>query len=167
MTASALRSLARQVQTRRCGPIVPPYNPDVIVTPEGQALGDIARRYGIALVLQFGSSVTGKTHARSDIDLAIQREGAPLSFREHAELVHELQALFPNHEVDLALLNRAAVEDLPEYLRHVLEYLERLPRAEEGTSVSKPRWVKSFGAGRALWSSALRHQSPRPLPAAR
>jgi predicted nucleotidyltransferase len=81
------------------------------------ALGDIARRYGITLVLQFGSSVTGKTHARSDIDLAIQREGAPLSFREHAELVHELQALFPNHEVDLALLNRAD----PLFLKKITE----------------------------------------------
>lgn len=78
----------------------------MIVAPEERALGEIARRYGITLVLQFGSSVTGKTHPRSDIDLAIQRAGAWLSFREHAELVHELQALFPN-EIDLAFLNRA------------------------------------------------------------
>jgi predicted nucleotidyltransferase len=29
----------------------------------------IARRYGIRLVVQFGSSVTGRTHAQSDVDI--------------------------------------------------------------------------------------------------
>ena len=110
--------LAPPVATRRCGAVVStPTIPTVIVASEEQALGDIARRYWVKLVLQFGSSVTGKTHARSDIDLAIQRDGAPLSFREHAELVHELQALFPNHEIDLALLNRAD----PLFLKQITE----------------------------------------------
>jgi predicted nucleotidyltransferase len=69
------------------------------------------------LILQFGSSVTGKTHGRSDIDLAVQRDGLPLSFRDYAELSHELQALFPNQEIDLAVLNRAD----PLFLKKVTE----------------------------------------------
>ncbi len=81
--------------------------PTVIVAPDQRALASIAKRYGITLVLQFGSSVTGKTHARSDIDLAVQKPGVPLSFRDHAELVHDLQALFPTHEVDVAFVGRA------------------------------------------------------------
>lgn len=79
----------------------------MIVAPDQHALEKIAKRFGITLILQFGSSVTGNTHARSDIDLAIQRSGASLSFRDHAELTHDLQALFPTHEVDLALVDRA------------------------------------------------------------
>jgi uncharacterized protein YutE (UPF0331/DUF86 family) len=42
--------------------------------------------------------------------------------------VHEYDEIDPER-VYLAL--RVAVEEIPEYLRHVLEYLERLPRAEE------------------------------------
>ena len=43
-------------------------------------------------------------------------------------IVHEYDEIDPER-VYLAL--RVAVEEIPEYLRHVLEYLERLPRAEE------------------------------------
>ncbi len=67
----------------------------------------IATRFGVRLILQFGSSVTGKTHARSDLDLAILLDGPPLSLSEHGELAHALQGLFPDQEVDLAFLNRA------------------------------------------------------------
>ena len=38
------------------------------------AAGDldrIARAYGVRLLLQFGSSVTGKAHPRSDVDLGV------------------------------------------------------------------------------------------------
>ena len=84
---------------------------------EAQALEEIARRHRIRLIVQFGSSVTGKTHARSDVDLAILLEGPPLPFGEHAELVHELQGLFPSQEVDLGFLNRAD----PLFLKKVTE----------------------------------------------
>lgn len=67
----------------------------------------LARKHGILLMLQFGSSVRGQTHARSDVDIAVLLERSPVSFREHAELLHDLQALFPEREVDLALINHA------------------------------------------------------------
>lgn len=84
---------------------------------EKQALEDIASRHRVRLVLQFGSSLTGKTHPRSDIDLGILIDGSALSFREHAELAHELQALFPKQEIDLAMLNHAD----PLFLKRVTE----------------------------------------------
>lgn len=82
------------------------------------ALGEIAGRFELALIVQFGSTVGGPTHARSDVDVAVKRERGrpPLSFREHAELAHALGALFPGREVDLAALDRAD----PLFLKQVL-----------------------------------------------
>jgi predicted nucleotidyltransferase len=70
-------------------------------------LEEIARKHRARLILQFGSTVTGKTHARSDVDVAVLLEQGDLSLRGHADLVHDLQSLFPDREVDLVVLNRA------------------------------------------------------------
>jgi predicted nucleotidyltransferase len=55
----------------------------------------IARTYGIRLLLQFGSTVSGVVHPRSDVDLAMLVGRAPLSLEAHSGLLHELQRLFP------------------------------------------------------------------------
>ncbi len=70
-------------------------------------LDRIARAHGIRLLLQFGSTVTGRVHARSDIDLAVLLERPSLTLAERGELVHALQSLFPDREIDLAVLNHA------------------------------------------------------------
>lgn len=70
-------------------------------------LDQIARKHGILLILQFGSSITGKVHARSDVDVAVLVDRPRLSLREHAKLLHDLQRFFPGQEVDLAFLNHA------------------------------------------------------------
>jgi len=67
----------------------------------------IARRHGIALLLEFGSAVTGQMHPRSDLDLAVLFDRPVVSFRELADLRHELQGLDPTREVDLAIINHA------------------------------------------------------------
>ena len=74
---------------------------------DSSAFDAIARRHGIRLLLQFGSSVTGKQHANSDIDLAVLLERAPASWESEADLVVDLQPLFPGCEVDVAVVNRA------------------------------------------------------------
>jgi len=74
---------------------------------EAADFDQIAKKHGILLILQFGSSVTGKVHARSDVDLALLVDRPRTSLGEHAELLHDLQSRFPTQEVDLALLNRA------------------------------------------------------------
>lgn len=74
---------------------------------EATELNQIAEKYGILLILQFGSSVTGKVHSRSDIDLAALLDGPRLTLSEHADLLHDLQRFFPEQEVDLALINHA------------------------------------------------------------
>jgi predicted nucleotidyltransferase len=70
-------------------------------------LEEIARKYRARLILQFGSTVSGKTHPRSDADIAVLLDQPDLSLRDHAELLHDLQSLFTDRDVDLAILNRA------------------------------------------------------------
>jgi predicted nucleotidyltransferase len=85
--------------------------------PGAEQIGPIAEKHGIILLLRFGSSVTGTVHERSDVDLAALLERVPGSLRAHAELLQDLQALFPEREVDLAVLNRAD----PLFLRKITE----------------------------------------------
>lgn len=70
-------------------------------------LQEIARRLGIRLILQFGSTVSGTEHGRSDLDLAVMLEAADVPLRTLLEVRRALEELFPGREVDLALINRA------------------------------------------------------------
>lgn len=70
-------------------------------------LETLARRHGIRLLLQFGSSVAGPTHPRSDVDLAVLLERPAPSLRELAALEADLGRLYPGRPVDVALLSRA------------------------------------------------------------
>lgn len=67
----------------------------------------LARQHGIILLLQFGSSVTGRQHQASDIDLAVQLDRIPDSYAAQTDLAADLQRLFPSREVDVALVNTA------------------------------------------------------------
>lgn len=81
------------------------------------SMEEIAKRHGIRLLLQFGSTVSGRAHPRSDVDLVALLDRPSLSFRKHADLLHDLQTLYPYREVDLVLLNRAD----PLLLRKIIE----------------------------------------------
>jgi predicted nucleotidyltransferase len=84
---------------------------------DAATLEGFARRHGIALVLQFGSTVDGAEHAHSDLDIAVLFGRQPPGFDQLARLTHELQGMVPGREVDLALLDRAD----PLFLKQVLE----------------------------------------------
>jgi predicted nucleotidyltransferase len=77
----------------------------------------VARAHGIRLLLQFGSTVTGRTHAKSDVDVAALLERPDQTLDEHATMLHDVQALFPDRELDLAILNRAD----PLFLKQVMD----------------------------------------------
>ncbi len=80
----------------------------------------IARRYGIRLIVRFGSSVKGQRHAGSDLDLGVATEPALESFADIADLSSDLQRLVPDCEVDVALLNHAD----PLFLKQVTDHCE-------------------------------------------
>jgi predicted nucleotidyltransferase len=84
---------------------------------DAHELAQIAETHGVLLLLQFGSSVTGRVHPRSDVDLAALLDRPRISLRERAALLHDLQAFSPNQEADLAILNHAD----PLFLKKITE----------------------------------------------
>jgi predicted nucleotidyltransferase len=79
---------------------------DYLRSPE--AIAAVAERWGIDLVVLFGSVARGRHRADSDVDIAVRfvagRPGFPTEARVAGEL-HE--ALHPPRELDLVVLNRA------------------------------------------------------------
>lgn len=80
-------------------------------------LDEFARRHGVQLVLQFGSTVSGLTHQRSDLDLGVLLERIPESTERYLALIGDLHALYPGREVDVAILNHAD----PLFLKKITE----------------------------------------------
>lgn len=87
-----------------------------------QGVEAFARKHGVRLLLQFGSTVSGRTHAGSDVDLAVLLERAPDSLWDHGGIVADLQPFFPGREVDLAIVNRAD----PLFLKQILDRCQLL-----------------------------------------
>jgi predicted nucleotidyltransferase len=87
------------------------------ITESVPGLRELAQRFRIRLILQFGSTVTGRTHDRSDLDLAVKLDSADVSLQTVLEMQEALQTQFPGREVDLAILNRAD----PLFLKKILE----------------------------------------------
>ena len=87
-----------------------------------EGLKDIAQKQGIVLVLKFGSSMTGRMHPKSDVDLAVLLDRSTITLQEHAELLQSLQPLFPDRELDLALINHAD----PLFLKKITDNCELL-----------------------------------------
>jgi len=79
-----------------------------LAVEERKKLNRIADRHGISLILLFGSALTGKRHAGSDLDIAVlfRKERSPTS-PEYSELVHGFQKIFPDQPVDLSIINHA------------------------------------------------------------
>ena len=83
---------------------------------EGTDFDGIARRHGALLLLQFGSTVRGREHPGSDVDVAVLFRAQP-SFARMGALLADLEPAFPGREVDLGVLNRAD----PLFLSRALE----------------------------------------------
>jgi predicted nucleotidyltransferase len=81
-------------------------------------LDALARKHGVRLLLQHGSTVTGRTHAGSDVDLAVLLHRAPDSADAYLALVADIQEAFPGRPVDVVVLNHAD----PLLLKRVTEH---------------------------------------------
>lgn len=84
------------------------------MTPDFDA---IARQHGIRLLLQFGSTVSAREHAQSDVDVGVLLERSPTTLDEWTALAADLQRCFPDRELDLAIINRAD----PLFLKQIVE----------------------------------------------
>jgi predicted nucleotidyltransferase len=69
-------------------------------------LTKIAKKHKLSLILMFGSYVSGKTHPKSDLDIAILSK-SELDLDEHLKLYGELSGVFSHKELDLISLNHA------------------------------------------------------------
>ena len=78
---------------------------------------EIAERHDLALLVQYGSTVSGPTHAASDVDIGVLYDRPPPSLFDQGALIEDVQGRFPGREVDLATLDRAD----PLFLKKVLE----------------------------------------------
>ena len=126
-------------------------------------LAGVARRYGIALLLQFGSTVKGSTHAQSDLDIAALFDGPPPDLVQRAELVHELQLLYPEREMDLVALNHAD----PLLLKQVLGACRLLTGSPRRLAELKIYGFKRYQDHRrffALESRRMAERSPSQSP---
>ncbi len=68
-------------------------------------LKSIAKRYGLRLMILFGSQVSGYIHPESDVDIAVWTE-RPLSAAQRTQLWIDLSNRFQS-EIDLTVLNHA------------------------------------------------------------
>jgi uncharacterized protein len=82
-----------------------------------EKLASLAGSFGIRLLLLFGSAVSGSGHSGSDTDLAVLLENPDLDLHSRSALQHALQRLFPEREVDVAIINHAD----PLFLKKITE----------------------------------------------
>lgn len=75
--------------------------------PQTPDLAEVARRHAIRLILQFGSTVDGPVHSRSDLDVAVLLNNADVSLERLGAIQEALRACFPGRAVDMAIINRA------------------------------------------------------------
>ncbi len=83
-----------------------------------QQIESIAGDHRLSLVLLFGSAVSSRgEHRGSDLDIAVRYSGKVPEFKEQCQLIRQLQGLFPDREVDLAVINHAD----PLFLKKITE----------------------------------------------
>ena len=73
--------------------------------PTSEQLQPIAQKFGVRLIVLFGSMARGKIHEESDIDIGVLTD-RPITFNKRLKLWLELSSLF-GADIDLAMLNHA------------------------------------------------------------
>lgn len=76
----------------------------------------LAEKYGLSLVLLFGSQATGKTHNESDIDIAYLSP-QKITFEEEINIDTDLIEIFKNNEVQLVNVKKAS----PLFMKKIVE----------------------------------------------
>ena len=74
-----------------------------IAQSKGREIQDFCRRHNLDLLILFGSSASGTTHLRSDVDLAVQPAfGTQLS---KLHLIEELGIILDGYQIDLTVIS--------------------------------------------------------------
>jgi len=70
-----------------------------------QRIADLAQKYGLDLVVLFGSQATGRTHPKSDVDIGYLSDQA-LDYQKEFAIQEDLFRLFRRTDVELVNLSR-------------------------------------------------------------
>ena len=88
-----------------------------------KSLGEMTGKFGLRLILLFGSEADGVVHARSDLDIAVgTRSGNGFSGDLYDRLLERFGRIFPGRKVDLACLDHAD----PLFLKEVTDHCRLL-----------------------------------------
>lgn len=94
-----------------------------VSSEKNKQIAAVCRKFGVKVLLLFGSQLEGKIHSESDIDVAFA--GDKLSFDRLAEFNTELQKIFSHEKVDtvnLVPLNPLILKRI--FDNHRILYLE-------------------------------------------
>jgi predicted nucleotidyltransferase len=94
----------------------------VVTEEQRRRVASLAEKHRFRMVLLFGSAVSGREHARSDLDIAVLFGAGDPGFREYSEVCHNLQEVFPDRQVDVAAINHAD----PLFLKKIIENCQLL-----------------------------------------
>jgi len=84
-----------------------------------KSLEEMTGKFGLRLILLFGSEADGVVHARSDLDIAVgTRSGKGFSGDLYDQLFGRLGRIFPGRKLDLATLDHAD----PLFLKEIADH---------------------------------------------
>lgn len=89
-------------------------------------IAKLAQKYGLTLVVLFGSQVTGETHTESDVDVAYMSD-KKLSFDDEVLLNTDLTGIFQNDKVSLVSMKTASPLLLKQVVTNAVVLYEREP----------------------------------------
>ncbi len=72
-----------------------------ITTTISKKLEILADTYALDLIVLFGSQATGKTHAQSDVDVAIYRSNNPCLLEDLWRIGEEMKPIFQNPDIEV------------------------------------------------------------------
>lgn len=78
-----------------------------LTVKQKKILEKVVKKFGLSLVLLFGSQVDGRTNRESDFDIAYKSD-KPLKLDKEARLIIELAPIFRSENIDLVNLRRAS-----------------------------------------------------------
>lgn len=68
---------------------------------------EIACKYDLSFVALFGSQATGRTHQKSDIDIAVIRK-QPISFDDRLKIIGDFSDVFEREDVEVVDMSSAS-----------------------------------------------------------
>lgn len=95
-------------QNKNIKAISKPFNAASFSSEENsKKIKEIAEKYGLKLVLLFGSQASGKTHFASDIDIAVLAK-KPIPLEKELEIQYKFVKIFKTDNVDIVDVRTAS-----------------------------------------------------------